>query len=125
MTNAAMLLFGRDPEKWQLGAYIKIGYFETDSDLKYQDEVHGSVLEQVDKAIELVYLKYMKAKITYEGIQRIEHYFVPEDALREAILNAIAIRNTSLVFPFKLAYTKTSFTLPTAGGFLKIGRWKT
>lgn len=73
-----MLLFGRDPEKWQLGAYIKIGYFETDSDLKYQDEVHGSVLEQVDKAIELVYLKYMKAKITYEGIQRIERYFVPE-----------------------------------------------
>lgn len=84
-----MLLFGRDPEKWQLGAYIKIGYFETDSDLKYQDEVHGSVLEQVDKAIELVYLKYMKAKITYEGIQCIERYFVPEDALREAILNAI------------------------------------
>ena len=36
LTNAAMLLFGRDPEKWQLGAYIKIGYFETDSDLKYQ-----------------------------------------------------------------------------------------
>lgn len=49
-----MLLLGRDPEKWQLGAYIKIGYFETDSDLKYQDEVHGSVLEQVDKARELV-----------------------------------------------------------------------
>ena len=62
-TNAAMLLFSKDPEKWQLGAYVKI--------------------------VELVYLKYMKAKITYEGMQRIERYFVPEAALREALLNAL------------------------------------
>lgn len=89
LTNAAMLLFSKDPEKWQLGAYIKIGYFETDADLLYQDEIHGSILEQIDKVVELVYLKYMKAKITYEGMQRIERYFVPEDALREALLNAI------------------------------------
>ena len=39
LTNAAMLLFSRDPEKWQLGAYVKIGYFETDADLLYQDEI--------------------------------------------------------------------------------------
>jgi len=25
----------------------------------------------------------MRAKITYEGMQRIERYFVPEEALRE------------------------------------------
>ena len=31
LTNAAMLLFSKDPEKWQLGAYVKIGYFETDA----------------------------------------------------------------------------------------------
>lgn len=76
-----MLLFSKDSEKWQLGAFVKIGFFETDADLLYQDEVHGSILEQIDKIVELVYLKYMKAKITYEGMQRIERYFVPEDAL--------------------------------------------
>lgn len=27
LTNAAMLLFSKDPEKWQLGAYVKIGFF--------------------------------------------------------------------------------------------------
>lgn len=64
LTNAAMLLFGKDPEKWQLGAYVKIGYFETDPDLLYQDEIHGSILEQIDKIAELVCLKYMKAKIS-------------------------------------------------------------
>ena len=57
LTNAAMLLFSKDPERYQLGAFLKIGYFETDADLLYQDEIHGSLLEQVDKAIELIYLK--------------------------------------------------------------------
>lgn len=57
LTNAAMMLFTKDPEKWQLGAYVKIGYFETDADLMYQDEVHGSLIELVDRIVELVYLK--------------------------------------------------------------------
>lgn len=83
------LLFSRDPERYQLGAYIKIGFFETDADLRYQDEIHGSLIEQVERAIELIHLKYMKARITYEGIQRKERYFVPDAALREALLNAI------------------------------------
>ena len=88
-TNAAMLLFSKNPDKWQLGAYTKIGFFETDADLRYQDEIHGSILEQIDKIIEVLHLKYMKAIISYEGIQRIERYFVPDDALREALLNAL------------------------------------
>ena len=48
-TNAAMLLFSKDSDKWQLGSYTKIGFFETDADLRYQDEIHGSILEQIDK----------------------------------------------------------------------------
>ena len=46
LTNAAMLLFANDPETWQLGAFTKIGYFESDSELRYQDEIHGSLLDQ-------------------------------------------------------------------------------
>ena len=66
------MTFHKDPEKWVFGAYIKIGYFVTDSDLKYHDEIHGSLIEQVDKTMDLVYTKYLKALIDYEGIQRIE-----------------------------------------------------
>ena len=103
LTNAAMLLFSKDPERYQLGAFLKIGYFETDADLLYQDEVHGSLLEQVDKAIELIYLKYMRAKITYEGIQRIERYFVPEAALREALLNAVCHKQYQSGVPIQIS----------------------
>mgnify|MGYP007095231931 CR=1 FL=1 len=56
------LEFYKDPEKWVTGSYIKIGFFgKSDSDLVYQDEVHGPLIEQVDKTVDLVYTKYMKA----------------------------------------------------------------
>lgn len=103
LTNAAMLLFCKDPERYQLGAYIKIGYFENDADLVYQDEIHGSILEQVDKALEVIYLKYMRAKIRYEGVQRIERYFVPEEALREALLNAICHKQYQSGIPIQIS----------------------
>ncbi|MBO6053671.1 MAG: winged helix-turn-helix transcriptional regulator [Clostridia bacterium] len=103
LTNAAMLLFSADPERYQTGAYIKIGYFENDAELLYQDEIHGSILEQVDKALELIYLKYMRAKIRYEGAQRIERYFVPEEALREALLNAICHKQYQSGIPIQIS----------------------
>ena len=104
-TNAAMLLFSKNPDKWHLGAYTKIGFFESDADLRYQDEIHGSILEQVDKVMEVLHLKYMKAKISYEGIQRIERYFVTDEALREALLNALC-HNLWKAF-HKLCYAKS------------------
>ncbi|MEY8485140.1 hypothetical protein AALD74_25570, partial [Lachnospiraceae bacterium 48-21] len=53
LIRAAILMFHPDPEKWVTGAYIKIGYFgDSDSDLRYQDEVHGPLILQADKAIE-------------------------------------------------------------------------
>ena len=39
------------PEKFVTGAYIKIGYFETDDDLKFQDEIQGNLFEQIEKTI--------------------------------------------------------------------------
>lgn len=102
-TNAAMLLFSKDPDRWQLGAYTKIGFFETDADLQYQDEIHGSILEQIDKIIEVLHLKFMKAKITYEGIQRIERYIVPDAALREALLNALCHKQYESGIPIQIS----------------------
>ena len=103
LTNAAMLLFCKNPDRYQLGSYIKIGYFESDAELIYQDEIHGSILEQIDKAIELIYFKYMRAKITYEGIYRRERYFVPEAALREALLNAICHKQYESRIPIQVS----------------------
>ena len=90
LVRAAVMAFHKDPEKWVTGSHIKIGYFVTDSDIRYMDEVYGSLIEQVDKTMDLVYTKYMKALIDYEGIHRIERYMFPPDAFKEILLNAIA-----------------------------------
>jgi ATP-dependent DNA helicase RecG len=74
------------------GAYVKIGYFENDADLLFQDEIHGPLIFMPDKVMETIYLKYFKGMISYRGIQRVESYPVPREAMREAILNAIVYR---------------------------------
>ena len=104
LIRAAMLAFYKDPEKWVTGSYIKIGYFgKSDSDLVYQDEVHGPLIEQVDKTVDLVYTKYMKALITYEGIQRVEQFMFHKDAFREILLNAIVHKDYSSCNPIQIS----------------------
>ncbi len=90
LKRAAILLFHNDPEKYFTGAYVKIGFFRTDDDLLFQDEIHGNLFQQVEKTMDLLLTKYLRANISYEGIQRVEEYPYPEAALREAVLNAIA-----------------------------------
>ena len=103
LTNAAVLLFHNDPEKYIFGSFIKIGFFESDSEIIYQDEIHGSIIEQVDKVVELLYHKYLRAKISYEGIQRVERYPFPEEALREELLNAIVHKDYSSGVPIQIS----------------------
>lgn len=104
LVRAAMLAFYKDPEKWVTGSYIKIGCFgKSDSDLLYQDEVHGPLIEQVDKTVDLVYTKYMKARIDYEGVQRIEQFMFHKDAFREILLNAIVHKDYSSCNPIQIS----------------------
>ena len=103
LKRAALLLFHPDPEKFVTGAYIKIGFFRTDSDLLFQDEIHGNLFEQVEKTMELLLTKYTKALISYEGISRVETYEYPKDALREALLNAITHKDYAGCTPIQIS----------------------
>lgn len=102
LKRAAILLFHRNPEQWIVGAYIKIGYFGEGSDLRYQDEIHGSLFIQADRVIELIYLKYMKAIISYDNVTRIETYPLPKAAVREAVYNAIIHCNYAALVPIQI-----------------------
>jgi ATP-dependent DNA helicase RecG len=98
-----VLLFHHDPDKWVVGAYIKIGYFETDADLLYQDEIHDSLFVQAEKAMDLLLTKYLRAAISYEGITRVERFPFPKAALREALLNAIVHKDYSSGIPIQIS----------------------
>jgi len=108
LTRAAVLAFGKNPEKLNTGTYVKIGFFRSHGDLRYHDEIHGSLFEQVEKTMDLLLTKYMRANIAYEGITRTETYDYPEEALREAVLNAIIHKDYTSGSPIQISvYDKT------------------
>lgn len=102
LKKAAILLFHHNPEKWIPGSYVKIGYFETDSELRYQDEIHGSLISQADRVVDLIFTKYLKAEISYQGVTRVETYPFPKEAIREAVFNAIAHKFYGTLIPIQI-----------------------
>ena len=103
LKRAAALLFHADPEKFITGAWVKIGFFNDRNQLLYQDEVHGSLFQQMEKTMDFLTTKYAKAYIRYEGLQRIDELPIPRDALREAILNALIHKDYSSFTPIQIS----------------------
>ena len=89
LKRAAVLLFYHDPSVVQPGICIRIGKFGEQAEVEYQDVLEGSLLTMADRVIDLIYLKYLKAKISYEHDRRIETYPFDRNAIREAVYNAI------------------------------------
>ena len=102
LNRAGILLFHKEPERFVIGSYVKIGYFQTDADLLYQDEIHGPLFLQVEKIVDLLLTKYMKAYISYRGITRIEKYLFDPDAIREAVLNCVIHKEYSSMIPIQI-----------------------
>lgn len=104
LKRAAALLFSPDPEKYVSGAFVKIGAFgNNDAELLYQDEVHGPLFKQISTLMDLLTTKYMKAWIRYEGLQRIEEFPIVEEALREALMNAVVHKDYSQSIPIQIS----------------------
>ena len=102
LNGQGVLLFHPDPERYIVGAYIKIGYFKSDSEILYHDDIHGDLFTQVNKTMNLLLTKYLKAFISYKGLYRVETYPMPKNALRESVLNAIIHRDYSTGSPIQI-----------------------
>lgn len=97
LTRAAILLFGKDPRKFYISSYIKIGRFKDDATLLSMDDIYGNLFQQAEDAIEVLKKKYLQAEIKIEKLHREEELEYPESALREAIVNAIVHKDYSAV----------------------------
>lgn len=124
LKRAAALLFHPDPEKYVTGAFVKVGFFREGMDLVYQDEVHGNLFQQIVKLMDLLCTKYMKAIITYEGIQRIETLPMPREALREALLNACINKDYAEPSPIQIRVYENKLEIINGECCPKGGRWK-
>jgi ATP-dependent DNA helicase RecG len=94
LKRAGVLLFGKKPNRFYINAFVKIGRFgKTSDDLLFQEIVKGNIFELADKTLDILDKKFLIAKISYEGLHRVEQWEYPYEAVRETIINAIVHRD--------------------------------
>jgi len=97
LTNAAVLLFGKEPHKFFKQANIKCIYIPSTIVEKPFASYHiydGTLFEQVDKAVSFVLDIIKQAVIQQEHTPQFKRPFeIPVFAIQEAIVNAITHRN--------------------------------
>lgn len=91
--RAAIILFGKDPNRFYPNIKVKVGRFGADdTDLRFQEEVEGNLMQLLRQVPELLNSKFFTKPIDFEGLQRIEKGEYPVAAIREMLLNALVHR---------------------------------
>lgn len=97
LTNAAVLLFGKDPHKFFLQAEVKCVQFPSTEVEKPFTSYHiydSNLFDQVDKAVAFVLDAIRLPVIQQEHTAQVSRpYEIPIFAIQEAIVNAVAHRN--------------------------------
>lgn len=96
-THAAMLLFGRQPQRFLISSEVKCAHFHGTDVAKpipsYQ-VYKGNVFQLVDQALDFVLSKINLAVGTRAASVQVQvKYELPPEAVREAIVNAVAHRD--------------------------------
>jgi ATP-dependent DNA helicase RecG len=94
LTNAAILIFGDDPQNFFLEARIRCGRFKGITAQEFIDMkvIDGNIADQIDNAEKFV-LAHIKKAAKIIMFERQEVWEYPPEALREAIVNSVCHRD--------------------------------
>ena len=94
LTNASILLFGKEPQKFFLQTKLRCARYKGTTPITFIDLkiVEGNIIDQVEEAENFV-LSHIKKAAKIVGFERQEVWEYPINALREAIVNAICHRD--------------------------------
>jgi len=96
-THAAVLLFGRQPQRFLISSEVKCAHFhgtEVAKPIPSYQVYKGTVFALVDQAVDFVLSKINLAVGTRaESVQAPVEYEMPIEVVREAIVNAVAHRD--------------------------------
>ncbi|HUM78153.1 MAG TPA: DUF4062 domain-containing protein, partial [Methanoculleus sp.] len=97
LTNAAVLLFGKRPQRFLISSEIKCAHFhgtEVAKPIPSYQVYKGTVFDLVDAAVDFVLGKIALSVGTREaGPQAPVRYEIPKEVVAEAIVNAVAHRD--------------------------------
>ncbi|MHB9016313.1 MAG: ATP-binding protein [Sulfurovum sp.] len=96
-THAAILLFGEEPQRFLIASEVKCLHFhgtEVRKPIPSYQVFKGTVFDLVDQAVDFVLSKVARSVGTREhSVQAPVEYELPKEAVREAIVNAVAHRD--------------------------------
>ncbi len=96
-TNAAVLLFGKAPQKFLIASEIKCAHFhgrEVEKPIPSHQVYRGTVFDLVDQAVDFVLSKINRSIGTRaESPRAARTYEIPKGVVSEAIVNAVAHRD--------------------------------
>lgn len=91
--RAAIILFGKDPNRFYPNVIVKIGRFgNDDTDLKFQETEEGNLIQLLKNVPNQLNYKFFTKPIDFKGMQRVEKGEYPVAAIREMLLNALVHR---------------------------------
>lgn len=99
LTNAAVLLFGKHPQRRFPTARIRIGLFRGSDEILDSHDFEGTLWQQLEGAMERfrqvlrVRFEVRVDEPSLEGLRRKEVWEYPLEALREAVVNALIHRD--------------------------------
>ena len=115
-TWAAILLFGKDPQRVLSQATIHCGLFEADEISVLDDRmVTGTILEQVNDAMEFIRKNIRVAFVMTGEPERRQVWDYPTEALREAVINAVCHRNYLISSSVEIRITEDSLKVWSPG----------
>ncbi|MFM8420170.1 MAG: ATP-binding protein, partial [Verrucomicrobiota bacterium] len=95
--HAALLLFGRDPQRWLVSSAVKCLHFhgtEVCKPIPSHQVYRGTVFDLVDQAVDFVMSKVARSVGTRAASNAVPvAYELPREAVAEAIVNAVAHRD--------------------------------
>lgn len=97
----------------------KVAVFANDTNTEFRDskEFTGSVFEQLEDAFDYLML-CNKTVATFKGLERVEHSDYPQEAIREALLNAIVHRDYSFSGSIIINVNDNQMEFISIGGLL-------
>ena len=97
LTNAAILLFGKRPQRFLLSSAVKCAHFHgtrVGKPVPSHQVYEGTVFELVDHAVDFVLSKIaLSVGTRAESVQVPVAYEIPKEVVTEAIVNAVAHRD--------------------------------
>jgi ATP-dependent DNA helicase RecG len=92
ITNAGILLFGKEPQKRFISATVRVGRFKNSTHIVDTVVIEGNLFKQVEEVMNAI-KKHLNVRFEIKGVARQDVWDYPLGALREAVINALIHRD--------------------------------